>query len=99
MRKLKCLFVLFISILIIPFSVFAEDTNTTNNSSTDESKEVNVYFFYGDGCGYCASAEEFFESIEDEYGDKFNLVMYETWYNEDNADLMQRVAEARQEEA
>ena len=46
MKKLKFLFVLFISILIVPFSVFAKD-----------NKPVNVYFFYGNGCSYCAAAE------------------------------------------
>ena len=99
MKKFKYLFVLFLSVLVIPFSVFAEEGDTKNNNSTEENQKVNVYFFHGDGCGNCASAEEFFDSIEEEYGDKFNLVMYEIWYNEDNSNLMQRVAEARHEEA
>lgn len=98
MRKLKCLLILFIGILVIPATVLAEEVSTTGSTSTDKNQEVNIYFFYGDGCGYCASAKEFFESIEKEYGDKFNLIMYETWYDDANATLMQNVADARKEE-
>ena len=93
MRKLKFLIILIIGILLIPSTVMAEDS-----SKTEEKEKVNVYFFYGEGCGYCASAEEFFNSIKDEYGDKFNLVMYATWNDSDNADLMEKVADARKEE-
>ena len=87
MKKAKVLLGIFISILILPFTVLAE-----------ENQKVNVYFFYGDGCSYCAQAEEFFDSIEDEYGDHYNLVMYETWNNSDNVDLMNEVADLRKEE-
>ena len=88
MRKFKFLFVLLIGILLIPTGVFAADKN----------EPVNVYFFHGDGCPHCAEAEEFFDSIEDEYGDQFNLVSYEVWYDEDNAELMSQVADIRKED-
>ena len=92
MKIFKFLIILFVGILLIPNTVFAEE------SKEEENQKVNIYFFYGDGCGYCASAEEFFESIQEEYGDKFNLVMYETWNDTDNAELMDAVADARKEE-
>ena len=97
MKKFKILFLLMISLLFIPFGVFAED-NSSDSASTDD-KKVNIYFFRGEGCSHCAEAEEFFESIKDEYGQYYNMVDYETWYNEDNASLMEKVAEARGEEA
>ena len=87
MKKLKFLFVMLIGILLVPCTVLAKDKDP-----------VNVYFFYGNGCSYCAAAEEFFDSIEDELGDQFNLVMYETWYDTDNVDLMNEVADIRKEE-
>lgn len=93
MEKLKFLFVIIFGILLLPFSVFADDS--VNNSETN--KKVNVYFFYGNGCPHCEEAEKFFESIQKEYGEYFTIVDYETWYDTDNADLMQKVAEARQE--
>ena len=42
---------------------------------------------------------KFGNSHQFEYGKYFTIVDYETWNDEDNADLMQRVAEARGEEA
>ena len=94
MKKLKYLLVLIVA-LLLPIAVFAEGEETTST----ESKEVKIYFFRGEGCPHCEEAEEWFKSIEEEYGDYFQIVDYETWYNQENAELMQRVAEARGEEA
>lgn len=55
-------------------------------------EKINFYLFYGDGCPHCEHELEFLENIEEEYKDKFNLVKYETWYNEENQQLMQAVA-------
>lgn len=98
MKKLKYLFLILMTALIIPFSVFAEGEEE-NNAENNESKEVPVYFFRGEGCSHCAEAEEWFESIEEEYGSFFEIKEYETWYNEENAALMEKVAEARGETA
>ena len=112
MKKLKYLVLLFAAFLILPFAVYAEDEyedegyveevaeeTTSSEESNDESKKVNVYLFRGEGCPHCQEAEEWFESIKDEYGSYFKVVDYETWYNEDNAKLMEQVAEARGETA
>lgn len=80
---------LLVVLLLAPIMVFADD----------EKPKVNVYLFRGEGCPHCQEAEEWFASIEGEYGDRFNVVDYETWYNEDNAKLMQQVAESRGEKA
>ena len=103
MKRLKYLVIL-LAILFVPFAVFAEDEQVTTSgeeqaTTTEESKEVNLYFFRGEGCSHCAEAEEWFQSIEAEYGSFFKIVDYETWYNEENAALMEKVAEARGEEA
>ena len=93
MKKFKYFIILLIAALIIPFTVYAEGEENT------ESKEVNVYFFRGEGCSHCAEAEAWFESIEEEYGSYFKVVDYETWYNKENSELMQQVANARGEQA
>ena len=106
MKSLKILFVLLVA-LLLPIVAFAEDEDTDAAPAEDaevvvaeeESNEVNVYFFRGEGCSHCAEAEAWFESIEEEYGSKFKIVDYETWYNSENAELMQKVAEARGETA
>lgn len=99
MKKFKFLLVVLLGLLFLPLGVFAEDTTNSETTSTDDSKKVNVYFFRGEGCSHCKEAEEWFESIKDEYGEYFIIKDYETWYNQDNAELMQKVASARKEEA
>lgn len=106
MKSLKIIFILLVA-LLLPIVAFAEDEDTDAATTEDgevviaeeESNEVNVYFFRGEGCSHCAEAEAWFESIEEEYGSKFKIVDYETWYNSENAELMQKVAEARGETA
>ena len=95
MKKVKYLFLILLTLLVLPFTVFAEEEDVVTE---EDSKEVIVYFFRGEGCSHCAEAEAWFESIEEELGSKFKIVDYETWYNEDNADLMTKVAKARGEE-
>ncbi len=95
MKNLKYFILLFVTaLLIIPTSVFAEE----ENASEEVSKEVKIYFFRGDGCPHCQDAEEWFKSIEEEHGSKFEIVDYETWNNKDNNELMTKVAKARGEE-
>ena len=86
MKKISLLLIV-LAILLVPFTTVAK------------SKKVNVYFFRGEGCSHCAEAEEFFKSIEAEYGKYYKLVDYEVWHNQDNASLMEQVAEARGDEA
>ena len=95
MKKVKYLFLILLTLLVLPFTVFAEEEDV---ATEEDDKEVIVYFFRGEGCSHCAEAEAWFESIEEELGSKFKIVDYETWYNEDNADLMTKVAKARGEE-
>lgn len=101
MKKLSYLVVLLIALFVFPFGVLAEEsTDTSTEKPVEEvSKEVPIYFFFGDGCSYCAAAEKWFKEIESEYGSKFEIKAYETWYNQENAELMQKVAEARKETA
>lgn len=93
MKKLKVILLILAMLLVVPFGVHADDIVT----ETEESKEVKIYFFHGDGCGFCANAEAWFEEIEDEYGDKFEVVAYEVWSNKENSQLMEAVGEARKE--
>ena len=93
MEKFKKLFLLvLVSLLILPIGVFAEGEESEEK---EESKEVIVYFFRGEGCSHCAEAEAWFE---EEYGGKFEIKDYETWYDADNSALMEKVAKARKEE-
>ena len=88
MKKMKLFLVLILALLMVPFGVFADE---------DDKKEVNVYFFKGEGCGYCAAGLEWFDELDDKYDDMYELHEYETWYDKKNANLMNAVAEVRGE--
>ncbi len=98
MKRFRFLFVIALACLFIfPLGVFAEGEEET--TATSDNKEVTVYFFRGEGCSHCAEFEAWLDEIEPEYGSLFEIKDYETWYNTDNADLMKKVADARDEEA
>lgn len=61
-----------------------------NYKESDE--KVTVYLFRGLGCGFCRGFINYLNDNIDELGKYFNLVSYEVWYDKDNADLMQKVA-------
>ena len=88
MKKMKLFLVLILALLMVPFGVFADE---------DDKKEVNVYFFKGEGCGFCAAGLEWFDELDDKYDDMYELHEYETWYDEKNANLMNAVADVRGE--
>ena len=88
MKALKKLFTLLLAItMLLPLTVRAE------NEQTETKKEpVKIYMFRGETCKYCEAALEWFDSIKEEYGDYFELITYEVWYNQENNDLMQEVS-------
>lgn len=51
---------------------------------------VRLYLFYGDGCPHCASEKEYLEKIQNKY-ENLEIIMYEVWDNEENANLMNNV--------
>lgn len=94
---LNKLFILLLSLtLIVPTFVFAEkeESEKEDESTVEETVKtpVKVYEFYGATCSYCAALNEWFDSIEEEYGKYFDLVKYEVWNDQANSELMNTVA-------
>ena len=56
-------------------------------------KPIMVYEFYGTTCGYCANLNNWFNSIEGEYGEYYDLVKFDVWAKSENQDLMHKVAD------
>ena len=57
----------------------------------EASNKVDAYLFHGIGCPHCAKEIEFFFSIKDKYPD-LTVYTYEVYYNQENASLLQKVA-------
>lgn len=95
MKKIKdILLVIFMIAMMVPFHVNAEVEKPEANK-----EPVKVYFFHGNGCPHCEDATKWFDSIKEEYGDYFDLVSYEVWYNEENKSLMQEVSQFKGDNA
>lgn len=95
MKKLKYLVLLLVAV-VLPFVVYAEEGDDTLIA---QDNRAIVYFFHGDGCPHCEEARTWFNSIQEEYGDKYKLVEYEVWNNADNAALMQKISDGREDNA
>jgi len=80
----KCILGILCTIMMVPYLIGAETAPTR--------EKINVYIFHGDGCGFCAQAFAFFESIEKEYGQYYNLIRFETWKNQENAEIHNKIA-------
>ena len=68
-----------------------------NNVTYNENK-VNIYFFWGSTCPHCKEEFAFFDEIKETYGKYYNLYTYEVWENPNNAEMMNKFAEALGEE-
>lgn len=74
----------FFTLIIFSLIAVATFTPITNAESSDE---INLYFFYGDGCPHCAKEEPFLKSLEEKYP-MLSIHSYEIWNNAENRKLM-----------
>ena len=78
MRKLVK--VLLVLLLFIPCVLFAD------------TKKLNAYLFYGDGCPHCAALEKFLNSYLKDYPN-VEVQRFEVWHNEENLQTLRDVIE------
>lgn len=69
-----------------------EKIELKNKDYKESDDQVTIYLFRGLGCDYCRAFLKFLNEISVEHGDKFKLVSFETWYNEENAMLMDEIS-------
>ena len=74
----------FIYACIIVFTFFLSVSNVS-------AREVNLYFFHGDGCPHCADEEDFLNKYEDS---NLKIVRYEVWYNEENSEFLNEISKS-----
>lgn len=78
MKKILLILTMF---LIIPFAKV-------------EAEEVDITFFYGNGCPHCAKEEKYLSVIKSQLGQNVNIQTYEVWDNEENNELLTSVRTA-----
>ncbi|REG06114.1 hypothetical protein [Pelolinea submarina] len=61
-------------------------------AQTQDSADVNIYFFWGDGCPHCEEEKPFLDALVSEY-DQVGLVDYEVWYNRDNQEILKQFSQ------
>ncbi|MGM9877431.1 MAG: hypothetical protein ACI33S_02160 [Bacilli bacterium] len=66
----------------------SEEMELSSKDYKETDDQVTIYLFRGEGCGYCRSFLTFLNSIVDEYGKYFKVVSFESWYDENNANLL-----------
>ena len=114
MKKKIAIIALMLLSIIIPVKAFAKEQYKTLNLEETLAEEgiekkftdyketddqVIIYLFRGKGCAYCRKFLEFLNGITDEYGKYFKLVSFESWYNEENSNLLGEISTFMGEQA
>ena len=71
-------------ICIIIFTFFLSVSNVS-------AREINLYFFHGNGCPHCADEEKFLEKYDNP---NLKIVKYEVWYNEENSNFLNEISKS-----
>lgn len=111
---MKKIMAILLVLLLMPTIVFAKEPESMSLEDALKEEEIeydlgdyqesdqkaNIYLFRGKGCSHCREFLEYVsKDLIKESGEYFNLVTYEVWNNEDNKELMDKVAEYLGEEA
>lgn len=111
---MKKIMAILLVLLLMPTIVFAKEPESMSLEDALKEEEIeydlgdyqesdqkaNIYLFRGKGCSHCYEFLEYVsKDLIKESGEYFNLVTYEVWNNEDNKELMDKVAEYLGEEA
>ena len=61
-------------------------------AQTQDSADINIYFFWGDGCPHCEEEKPFLDALVKDYS-QVALVDYEVWYNHDNQEILNQFSQ------
>ena len=95
---MKKLLILLLLMVLMPFNTLAISKNyqdkvaPLSDVETDNTK-INLYLFYGSECPHCEEERKWLAQIKDKYEYCLNIVEFEVWHNESNANLMKTVGE------
>ena len=80
MKKFLVTLLMLTSLMVLPIKVNADDT-------------INLYLFRGDTCQHCEDALEYINNHREEIPENVEIITYEVWDNDENAKLMDAVAD------
>ncbi len=83
-------YIVFIVVLLVLFLALFKIFFITENRAPVDVNKINLYFFYGQGCPHCSKEEIFLDKLEEKYS-QIDIHRYETWYNTDNAKLLDKI--------
>ena len=85
MRSVKLIIIaLILGTLFLSFSSI--------QAQTQDSADINIYFFWGDGCPHCEEEKPFLDTLIKDYS-QVALVDYEVWYNHDNQEILNQFSQ------
>lgn len=83
---------IFLQLLIVCMMFLTINVSAIELPEKTEQEKINLYLFYGKSCSYCHEFIEYFlDNYKEEYKDYFQIVAYETWYNDKNDYLVNDV--------
>lgn len=72
-----------ILLVVLIFSVFVgcfgEAPQSIVNNTNVSKEPINIDFYYGNGCPHCATTEDLFTVLSDDY--ELNIVSHEVYYD------------------
>ncbi len=72
----------------------SEGINTDLSNYKESEDKINIYLFRGKGCPHCSDFINYInDTILKKYANYFNFISFETWYDENNAKLLNKVGE------
>ena len=79
-----------ISFLLFGILVFSLFSSLASAQNITESEEINVYFFWAEGCPHCSAEKVFLDKLEQKY-ENLNIHRLEVTKNRENAELLAKV--------
>ena len=83
MRHTRILGFAFIALMLFAGISFAQEDDNT----------VNIHMFYGQGCAHCGRMHVFLEDMQEKYP-SLNVNEYETYFDQENRELFQKMADS-----
>ncbi|HEY77470.1 MAG TPA: hypothetical protein G4O00_15040 [Thermoflexia bacterium] len=78
---------------LLALSIWAAVPTAQAARPPQSDQPVVIYFFWGDGCPYCAKEEPFLENLARRYPN-VEVRAYEVWYDADNQAILKKMADA-----